>query len=288
MYSKEIIYANAKQIITGSQAIVPYVIVAQPRRNDFEKPAQKLDGDIGIHIDVMGFSRGYIDLIGEKVDVARNYLMEECLRSEAKYMLFVGDDTVMPYDGFLKLHETCEKNPGSIAIGVYYIKVSSPMIMVTEGKWIVPADVTPGREPFPVTSAGMDAMLIPLDILRKMKEDEPNNPFCCIINDLKIDKETYVPFIGEDNYFYNRCHQRKIPILCNPDVQCLHVDLLNHKYTAHPSINLSNYQTNFPITERLTREDKDYLNKRWVATLPEGQWGAQDKKNKKKKSLLKK
>lgn len=273
MYSKDVIYANAKQIIEDSKGIVPYVVIARPRRTDKELPAQKLDGGTGIHVDTMGFSRGYIDIIGEKVDVARNYLMEECLRSEAKYMLFIGDDTVMPYDGFLQLHKTCEDNPGSIAVGVYYIKVSSPMIMVQKGKWIVSADVTPGRDPFPIHCAGMDAMLIPLDILRQMKEEEPENPFCCILNNIDIDKDTHVEFIGEDNYFYNRCQQRNIPILCNPNVQCLHVDLLNHKYTAHPDINLNNYITNFPITERLTRDDSKYLGERWVNTLPDGSWG---------------
>ena len=273
MYSKEVIYANAKQIINDSKGIVPYVVIARPRRTDEELSAQKLDGGTGIHVDTMGFSRGYIDIIGEKVDVARNYLMEECLISEAKYMLFIGDDTVMPYDGFLQLHKTCEDNPGSIAVGVYYIKVSSPMIMVMKGKWVVSADVTPGRESFPIHCAGMDAMLIPLDILRKMKEEEPDNPFCCILNNVDIDKDTHVDFIGEDNYFYNRCQQRNIPILCNPNVQCLHVDLLNHKYTAHPDINLNNYITNFPITERLTRDDSKYLGERWVNTLPDGSWG---------------
>jgi len=271
MYSKAMIYRDAKQIVNDSKGIEPYVIIAQPRRDLQEMAAQQLDGPF-LHIDVTGFSRGFVNCGGEKTDVARNYLIERCLQSEAKYMLFVGEDTVLPYDGFLRLHETCETQPGAIAIGVYYMKAGNPMIMVMDGKWIKTANVTPGQL-FPVHAAGMDAMLIPISVLRKMKEAEPDNPFCCIINNLQVDEETHVEFIGEDNYFYNRCHQMGIPILCNTDVQCLHMDLATGKYTAHESVDLGIYITNMPPTTRLTLADKKYLEHRWVSRLPDGTYG---------------
>ena len=272
MYSKELIYRDAKQIINDSKGMISYVVIAQPRRDLDETPAQKLDGLV-IHIDTTGYSRGFINIGGEKTDVARNYLMEACVDSGAKYMLFVGEDTVMPHDGFLRLHDTCEQNPGSIAIGVYYMKGSSPMIMVNDGKWIGVANVDPGQKPFKVACAGMDAMLIPISILQRMKEEEPENPFCCILNDVQIDKDTHVDFIGEDNYFYNRCHQMNIPILCNTDVQCLHMDLATGKYTAHPSVDLDNYITTIPITERITFKDRKYIENRWTSRLPTGSNG---------------
>ena len=54
----------------------------------------------------------------------------------------------------------------------------------------------------------------------------------------------------------------------NTDVQCLHIDLATGKYTAHPDVNLKNYFTNIPITDRLTLDDKNYIDKRWVDRLP--------------------
>jgi len=269
MYNKELIYRDAKQIITNSKNINPYVVIAQPRRNLNEIPSQTFDG-ISMHIDVMGFSHGFINIGGEKVDVARNYLIEKCIDSGAKYMFFIGEDTVIPYDGFIKLHETCEKNPGAIAIGVYYIKTSSPMISIEENKTIKVADVSPQDKAFEVQMAGMDAMLIPVSILKKMKSIEPDNPFCCILNNIQIDEDTYVDFIGEDNYFYNRCKNIGIPILCNTNVQCLHMDLATGKYSAYDNIDLSQYMTNIPITERLTLKDKSYLDNRWTNRLPKG------------------
>ena len=59
---------------------------------------------------MMGHSHGYIECIGEVVDVARNYLIDQVIESGAKYMFFIGDDTVIPWDGFHILHKTILAN----------------------------------------------------------------------------------------------------------------------------------------------------------------------------------
>lgn len=265
MYDVKKIYSVADDIYSEAETISPYVVVAQPRRDASEVPAQKLDGHVGLHIDMLGFSHGYIDIAGEKVDVARNYLIEEVLNSGAKYLLFVGEDTVLPYDGFKILHETAEKHPNTIVTGVYYIKASDAMIMVKHNNWITIPNVDPGQL-IEAWQTGMDCMLIPVDILRKMKQEEPDIPFCCIVNDNKR------PFIGEDNFFVHRIRKHGVKLLVNTDVQCLHIDLADGKYTAHPSVDLTKYFTNpeVKITERHTLSDKLYLDKRWIERLPGG------------------
>lgn len=265
MYNKEKIIETMKEIYEESKSIAPYVIIAQPRRDKFETPAQKLDGTLGLHVDFSGYSHGFIDISGEKVDVARNYLIEAAIESKAKYLFFVGEDTVIPFDGFMKLHKTVEENPNSIAVGVYYIKLANAMIMVKENDWINIPNVDPGQL-FKAWMCGMDAMLIPIDLLRKMKEQEPDLPFCCIGNNISPD----IPFIGEDNFFIHRAHKAGIDILVNTDVQCLHMDLATGKYTAHPDVDLRNYFTNIPIDKPLTMEDKEYIDKRWIDRLPKG------------------
>jgi hypothetical protein len=267
MYSKDKIIDTLKDIVETSKTIAPYVVIAQPRRNLDEEPAQKFDGRQGLgeeHVDLHGFSHGYCNIGGEKVDVARNYLIEQVLESNAKYMFFIGEDTVVPYHAFKSLHKTAEANPGSIVVGVYYIKLGDAMIMTKEKNWIVVPNVDPGQL-FPVHMCGMDCMLIPVDVLRRMKEEEPELPFCCIANGIPG-----IPFIGEDNFFMHRVHHRKTPILCNTDVQCLHIDLASGKYTAHPDIDLTNYHTNIAINGRLTEDDRAYLDKRWHERLPKG------------------
>lgn len=262
MYDREKIIQTMHKIKAEADTIKPYVVVLQPRRNLQETPAQRLDGYEGLHVDMLGYSHGFANIGGEKVDVARNFLLEQALTTGAKYALFVGEDTVLPYDGFVKLHETAEKNPDAVVVGVYYIKLSSPMIMIRKDDWVYPADVTPGQV-FEAWQTGLDAALIPISILQKMKDAEPDVPFCCIGH--KIDG---LPFIGEDNFFVHRLRKHGFRLLVNTDVQCLHIDLASGKYTAHPSVDLKKYYTLIPVTTPLTMEDKAEIDKRWVDRLP--------------------
>ena len=265
MYNRDKIIATMQEIYDESKTIAPYVLIAQPRRNLEETAAQNFDGYDGLHIDLMGFSHGFVHIGGEKVDVARNYLIEQALNSGAKYMLFIGEDTVLPYDGFKVLHETAEKNPDAVVTGVYYIKCSDAMIMVRNGDWITIPNVDPGQL-IEAWQTGMDVMMIPISILQAMKDEAPDLPFTCIGNNINDE----IPFIGEDNFFVHRLHKRGTKLLVNTDVQCLHMDLASGLYTAHPSVDLKNYYTNIKPTRPLTLDDKEFIDRRWADRLPEG------------------
>jgi hypothetical protein len=266
MYNREKIMSVMGEIVAEAENNAPYVVIAQPRR-DNSAPAQLLNGMKGMHVDTCGYSHAYCDCVGEKVDVARNYLMEQCAASRAKYMLFVGEDTVLPAYAFHQLHATAEANPGSVVAGVYYVKLSSAMVMVrTPDGHVVPADVTPGQIIHNVHLIGMDAMLIPLKILRDMMTEEPELPFCCIY----AGDEEGNNSVGEDNFFTYRLRKRGVDIICDTNVQCLHVDLELWKYTAHPDIKECDYYTNQPLMGRLTMADKRIIDMRWFARLPEG------------------
>lgn len=264
MYNRDKILQTMREIHEESKQIAPYVVIAQPRRVKEETPAQNLDGHLGLHIDLHGFSHGFINIFGEKVDVARNYLMEQALDSGAKYLLFIGEDTVMPYNGFKKLLATAEANPNSVVTGVYYIKLSSAMIMVRENNQIYVPNVDPGQV-LRAWQTGMDAMLIPISVLQTLKQADPDLPFTCIANNIED-----IPFIGEDNFFVHRLHKLGIPLLVDTDVQCLHMDLATGKYTAHPSVDLTQYLTNIPITTPLVWSDKEFIDRRWTERVPEG------------------
>jgi hypothetical protein len=268
MYNRDKIIATMQEIYDESKSIAPYVLIAQPRRDLSETAAQNFDGYDGLHIDLMGFSHGFVHIGGEKVDVARNYLIEQALESGAKYLLFIGEDTVLPYNGFKVLHETAEKNPDAVVTGVYYIKCSDAMIMVRNGDWITIPNVDPGQL-IEAWQTGMDVMMIPISLLKKMKEEAPDLPFTCIGSQVQGPKGT-IPFIGEDNFFVHRLHKRGTKLLVNTDVQCLHMDLATGMYTAHPSVDLKNYYTNIKPTRPLTLDDKEFIDRRWHDRLPEG------------------
>ena len=86
MYNRDKIIATMQEIYDESKSIAPYVVIAQPRRDLNETAAQNFDGYDGLHIDLMGFSHGFCNIGGEKVDVARNYLIEQALESGGKYV----------------------------------------------------------------------------------------------------------------------------------------------------------------------------------------------------------
>ena len=268
MYNRDKIIATMQEIYDESKSIAPYVLIAQPRRDLSETAAQNFDGYDGLHIDLMGFSHGFVNIGGEKVDVARNYLIEQALESGAKYLLFIGEDTVLPYDAFKVLHKTCEENPGAVVTGVYYIKCSDAMIMVRNGNWITIPNVDPGQL-IEAWQTGMDVMMIPISLLQQMKDEAPDLPFTCIGNNVDGPKGV-IPFIGEDNFFVHRLHKRGTKLLVNTDVQCLHMDLATGMYTAHPSVDLKNYYTNIKPTRPLTLDDKEFIDRRWHDRLPEG------------------
>lgn len=262
MYNRDKIITVLHEITDEAKQIKPYVLVAQPRRSEKQIPIQNLNGYTGLHVNFNAFSHGYVEISGEMVDVARNFLIESALDSGAKYLFFCGDDTCIPYDGFMKLHETAENNPDAMVVGVYYIKLSAPMIMIKKDDYIIPANVDPGQV-FEAWQTGLDCALIPIKILQEMKKDNPELPFCCIAGEREG-----VPFIGEDNFFVYRLRKMGYKLLVNTDVQCLHVDLSTGKYTAHSSIKLNNYFTNIPITTPLTMDDKERIDQQWVGTLP--------------------
>ena len=266
MYNREKIMSVLREIVDESKIIKPYVVIASPRRNLDETPAQNFDGYEGIHIDLSAVSHGFCNVGGLPVDTARNYLIDQVIESGAKYMLFIGEDTVLPYDGFIKLHETAEANPNSMVVGVYYIKLSVPMIMIKKNNYVIPANVDPGQI-FEAWQTGLDAALIPVSILKAMKDEDSELPYCCIAHNIED-----LPFIGEDNFFVHRLRRLGFKLLVNTDVQCLHCDLKNGKYTAHPSISPEvidqKYFTNFPMTGPLTMEDKRDIDLRWVDRLP--------------------
>lgn len=264
MYNRDKIIQTLHNIKAEAASIKPFVVIAQPKRNKEETPAQTFNGYNLCHVAIMGHSHGYVDCEKMLVDVARNYLIDSVLDSGAKYLFFIGDDTVVPYNAFENLLKTCEANPGHIAAGVYYIKCAHAMISVRKDNHIIVPDVSPGQV-FEAWQTGMDCMLIPVETLRRMKDEDPDLPFCCIANGIED-----IPFVGEDNFFLHRCRKSGVKVFVNTDVQCLHMDIATGKYTAHPSVNLNHYFTNIKPTVPLTIEDKMFIDFRWTSRLPGG------------------
>jgi cephalosporin hydroxylase len=107
--------------------------------------------------------------------------------------------------------------------------------------------------------------LIPLSVIRKIKEKFVDIPLFCIVPDRCWDDEE-VKALGQDTWFYHLVAECGIEVICDTHVQCLHMELATGKYSAHPDVNLDDYLTNIPITTPLTLKDRnrvsaDYLSR---------------------------
>lgn len=268
-----------------SQNLKPYLAIAQPRRDAKEKAAQVFVNPNG-KLDTFSnfYSAIYLWTDGELIDTARNTLCEQAIKHEAKYIFFIGEDTVVPRHAFVELHMLAEANPDAVVSGVYYFKAGEPMIMVNdeEGYRRIP-DVSAGKIIENPILIGIDVMLIPVKILKELKEKEEGCPFFCVMAE---DHPWYGPFIGEDEWFLNLLYKNNYRVLVTTDVQCLHMDLATGNYTAHESVDLDNYVCQIPPARRLTSADRSYLDKRWSSRIPKPKLHIEKNNVKQKKELI--
>ena len=240
----------------------PYISILQPRRNFKETPAQQLQDWKNRMIDVTSVAVSFHAIDQNPVDSARCYLMDKAIEDDAKYALFVDEDTVLPYYGVRNLIKASEKHPEAIITGIYYVKFSNVMMSVLDEskRWVLP-NVTPNSGLIRnVASTGLGCALIPLSVIKKIQKKFEGIPLFCIIPD-KMWNDDKVVFMGEDTWFYALANKCGIEVIGDTSVQCLHMELKTGKYEAHPDVDLDDYLTNIPLTTPLTMTDRNRVSK---------------------------
>ena len=249
-------------------AVKPFIAILQPRRTFKEIPVQLLESHVNRMIDCTAIAVSMHAIDGNPVDVAENWLIEKALEDDVEYAMFIEEDTALPFYGLVNLVSTAEQNPGAIVVGVYYVKFGGPMMgkIDEKGRWTY-LDVTPNtglrRN---IGFSGLGCALIPLSVIKKIKKQFPDLPLFCIIPE-KCWGDEKVKAMGNDTWFYNLAKKCGVEVICDTSVQCLHVELATGKYTAHPDIDLDDYFTNFPITEKLTYKDRRRVERDYHARI---------------------
>lgn len=247
---------------------VPYVAILQPRRDFREMPAQQLQSYINRMVDFTSMSVSFHAIDGNPVDVSRCWLMDQAIKDNAKYALFVDEDTALPAYGAVHLIESAAKHPDAIIVGVYYVKFGGPMLsqLDEERRWTY-IDATPNtglRRNIP--SCGLGCALIPMSVIKKIQAKFPQIPLFCIVPEGCWGDET-IKALGEDTWFYHLVELCGIEVICDTSVQCLHMELSTGKYTAHPNVNLDDYITNMPITGPLTLTDRNRVSAEYISRI---------------------
>lgn len=260
MYNKERIYEIAKQYSQTKQK--PYVTILQPRRDIKETPAQQLQNWQNRHIDGISFAISYHAVGGYPVDLARNLLLDEAIKDDCEYILFVDEDTVLPFKALSMLLETSKKYPDKVVNGIYYVKFSgSPMISVkADTGHVYCPDVKKGQIIRDVFSIGLGCTLMPMSVIKKLKEKFSDLPMFCVVPDGCFEDEQ-IRMMGEDTWFYELCKLAGIEVIADTNIQCLHMELATGKYEASEEIDEADYVTNIPLAGRLTMEDRERVSK---------------------------
>jgi hypothetical protein len=117
----------------------------------------------------INFNVVYACVKNKPVDQARNEIVAEAIKQGHRYLLFVGDDTVMPAHALRMFLFRMENTPNCAAVGgVYFSKSLPPAPLIFRGNgsgsywdWKV-------GEYFEVTGMGMDCILLDVEWLKKV------------------------------------------------------------------------------------------------------------------------
>jgi hypothetical protein len=218
------------------------IMISQPKRRDEDVPIQSFvtSDHVRHHF---GMTTKYASVHSKMADEARNILINNAINMNAKYLIFIDDDVALPRDGIGMLVQTAERLGGSAVVGgVCALKGSSmPAIssIDSEGRLYTP-DCKPSFEPLEINwTTGAACLLIPVSILRKMKEDHPKMPFCWFA------KKDGKQVIGEDVFLCQRILKAGFKIFIDRRVQCLHFDMPKKEYYSYMPVDENQYSTIF-------------------------------------------
>ncbi len=173
---------------------------------------------------------------GFEVGIARNRCVEALLampkESRPKYLFFLGDDMLAPWDGLEKLLEAMGTKEWDYLSGLYYIKGEPPTPLAWRADHI--GRLVPGRdfkvgEVIQVDLTGVDFTLIRTSLLEKFKEEYGPPYFKTGTTDSK-DLKNYKKIPGlvshtEDYYFLNRAKALGARIGVHTGVRVSHLDI---------------------------------------------------------------
>jgi hypothetical protein len=236
------IMAFVDEILTKVKEAPPTVVISQPKRKDSDVPIQELATNNHITLP-FGMNCKLATVHGKLVDEARNILIDNAINMGAKYMIFVDDDTALPRDGLGMLIQTSKRLGDVCAVGgVCAIKGSSnPAISsIDENGRLYTPDCKPSFEPLEVNWAtGAACLLLPIEMLKKMKEQHPKMPFCWWA------KKDGKKVVGEDIFLCARILKAGFKIYIDRRVQCLHFDMAKKEYYSYMPVDEGQYKTIF-------------------------------------------
>lgn len=118
--------------------------------------------------------------VGKGRDMAAQHIMAMSKEQRPRWLFFLGDDMIPPWDGFVRLYEEAEANKWDCLTGLYYWKGEPPTPLTwrhdTVGR-LLPGKHFKVGEVIWVDLTGLDFTLIRVELLERFAEKYPGQPF---------------------------------------------------------------------------------------------------------------
>ncbi|KKL11137.1 hypothetical protein LCGC14_2548840, partial [marine sediment metagenome] len=160
-------------------------------------------------------------VIGKPIAEARNELMEAAINNNCDYILFVGDDVLLPPDTLNRLLQRTWDNPDvHLVTGMYWTKTWPTQPYIWRGIQRGPYLNWKHGEFFELDYAGCDCLLIRLT--PEMKALGPD--WFSTEWTWEGGKEAPTLLATEDFFFYTKTRKAGMQLWCDSNVQCIHED----------------------------------------------------------------
>ena len=199
----------------------PHIGICIPRRTESSPLAVNLN-----NLPVLrGYRTSLFNITNLPVDEARTNLVQQCLKNNCDYVLFIDDDVVPPIDGLVKLIEHIEKDHIDIISGDYPLKgdiIHSIHLQLDEDGMVNELERINHKSNLIKNNwlIGLGFVLIDVNIFKQARppwflchSKNPNNQNS----------------VNEDAHFSELCHQNGFNIYIDRDIKCLHLDFENQK-----------------------------------------------------------
>jgi hypothetical protein len=200
-------------MVTHKYKVNPLVVIGLPTLGHHPLSWEWTDSYMSIALP-LGAAVWKLRIEGQKIADARNQIVVEALKVNADYVLFIGDDVLVPPNIFDLLYRHRE----DIVTGVYWTKGAVPYPYLWRNELDGPFTAWKAGEYFEIDWCGVDATLIKADVFRTM---EP--PW--FSHEWVFEQGQQVnPIATEDLYFYAKAKKLGYRVWADTAAQCGHQD----------------------------------------------------------------
>lgn len=196
----------------------------------FGRMQMPINGQVFQHI-IKGFE------VGRGRNMAVEHIMKMPKEERPRYLFFLGDDMIPPWDGFVKLYEEAEAGKWDCLTGLYFWKGEPPTPLVWRHEKV--GRMQPGKdfkvgEVVWVDLTGLDFTLIRVSTLEKFAERFPGQDFFRTGPSLRkgmpdVIKKYALPESivthTEDVWFYGKLREMGCKIGVHTGVRVAHLDV---------------------------------------------------------------